>query len=240
MIYGGAGVYVDSGSTFTTTGTATYQTTPVQWPTTDQVALQLFPNSGSTAPGGITYIETHNNNALASPPISGNTITGSVTLVGPGNFYVNTINITGTSKITLDNRLGPINVWVGTDATSSTLQVHQNASVVQKTTNDPTKGCFFYVTGEGEAESDFNTATTIDGNAVFDGVIYAFDTASGSLNGEVELNGNAIINGQVLADAAEIEGSGSVTVNYLNNGLTALSSSYYGFDNTWQEVGGVN
>src|SRR5437667_12867857 len=36
-----------------------------QWPTVDDKAYTAFPNSGSTAPGGLAYLATHNDNAKA-------------------------------------------------------------------------------------------------------------------------------------------------------------------------------
>src|SRR6185295_10035869 len=67
-----------------------YRTKKIIWPTVAEEAYRLFPNSGGTAPGGLTYLATHNDNASAG--IVGNSITGSKTL-GPGNYYVTNISL---------------------------------------------------------------------------------------------------------------------------------------------------
>src|SRR5688572_30785531 len=45
-----------------------------EWPTVSQIASSMFPN------GGLSWIETHNDNARAVPPIVGNSVTNSHTL----------------------------------------------------------------------------------------------------------------------------------------------------------------
>ena len=80
---------------------------PIVWPTIDQIANAAFPA------GGLTYLATHNDNARARPAIVGNSITTTTTLVGPGNYYLTNINLTGQNVISLDNTNGAVNIWIG-------------------------------------------------------------------------------------------------------------------------------
>src|SRR5207249_3407790 len=96
------------------------------WETVDQIAMDQFPtqmilSNGVWYPvGGMLWVTYFNNNPSAVPalPADGTTatISNNITLVGPGNYYVHSINMSGSHKITFDNRNGPVNLWLGPDA----------------------------------------------------------------------------------------------------------------------------
>ena len=217
-------------------GTSGYTTRtnsqPIAWPTVDQIALAKFPNSGATAPGGLSYLATHNSNANASPAISGNSIVTSTTLVGPGDYYLTNISLHGTQTITLDNTNGPINIWLGPDGGSGNLTFVGGSAAVARS-SDPTKACTIYCATAG--------GVTLKGNSEMDATVYAYNTTVlGVPYGYIDVGGTPAIYGQVLGNQVDIHGNVSITwlqgevapTNYEN-------FTYYGFANSWQEQSGM-
>jgi len=202
---------------------------PIQWETVDQKALDLFPAS-TYPPGGMAYLATNNDNARATPPIVGNSITNSVTLHGPGNYYVTNINLAGNKTIDLDNTGGPINLWVGPSGGTGTCRFRGGTAALTASQN-PSNVCHIYVA----------TKSGIDlaGNQRIDAAIYAYNKDSlGNEYGYVVNSGNPTINGQILANQVDI--NGNITVNYVPDLIKPTSFGYYGFDNSWVEINGVN
>lgn len=196
------------------------------WETVDQKALALFPNSGTTAPGGLAYLATHNDNARAIPPITGNSITNSTTLVGPGDYYVENINLSGSRKITFNNTNGSIRLWVGPSGGTGTCRFRGGTGAIAAT-SDPTKQNYIYVATRSGID--------IAGNERLDAVIYAYNKDNnGNSFGYVINSGNPIINGQILANEADI--NGNLTINYVKDFIKPTSFGYYGFDNSWEEL----
>ncbi len=199
---------------------------PAEYKTVDQIALEMFPNSGPTAPGGMEYLALNNSNANAVPPIVNNSITDSVTLKGPGNYYLTNINLSGNKKITLDNSAGPINIWVGPSGGSGTCRFRGGTAAIP-ISSDPTKQCSIYVATQ--------TGIDLAGNERIDALIYAYNrTPQGNAYGYVRNSGNPIVNGQILANEVDI--NGNITVNYIRDIVKPGGASYFGFDNSWVEV----
>jgi Tfp pilus assembly protein PilX len=202
---------------------------PIQWDTVDAKASALFPAS-AYPPGGMAYLATHNDNAKASPAITGNSITSGVTLHGPGNYYVTDINLTGNNVITLDNTNGPINLWVGPSGGTGTCRFRGGTAAVSATQN-PANACHIFVATQSGID--------LAGNEEIDAAIYAYNKdALGNEYGVVQNSGNPTLNGQILADQVNI--NGNVTVNYVPGLIKPISFGYYGFDNAWVETNGVN
>jgi len=220
--YAGWGGSAGSGYT-TSTNSA-----PIVWPTIDQIALQKWPNSDATAPGGLAYLATNNSNANASPPIVGNAITTSTTLVGPGDYYATAISLSGQDQITFDNTNGPITLWLGPDGSSGGLAFAGGSAAIARS-SDPTKACTIYCATLG--------GVTLKGNSECDATIYAYNTdASGNPYGSITFCGTPTVYGQVLGNTVDIHGN--VSVNYVQGVVrpTSYGVSYYGFANSWQEL----
>ena len=82
-----------------------------------------------------------------------------------------------------------------------------------------------------------NSGIDLAGNETIDAVIYAYNkTAGGASYGNVQFSGNPAINGQVLANEADV--NGNVDVNYVQGPNKATNFGYWGFDDQWLEVNG--
>ena len=108
----------------------------LNFPTVSAVALSMFPNSGATAPGGLSYLALHNDNSKVGLPLLLPGILGSITLTGPGNYYLTSLNLVGTSVLTCNNTNGPINIWVGPQGGLGTVNFDGTASITT-TSNAP-------------------------------------------------------------------------------------------------------
>ena len=201
---------------------------PVVWPTVDSLANSAFP-------GGLGYVATHNDNALATPPILGTSVTlhgnGSLTLRGkPGgaNYYLTDLTCNGNSGVTFDNSLGPINIWVGPSGGAGIFDLGGGAAAVKQST-DPSKPVQVYVATAGGA--------ALHGNSELDAGIYSYNGAN---SGPVSLGGTPDIYGSVIAGQFDLHGN--PTLHYQPGYFTGLPSSgngYYGFDTSWQETGAL-
>lgn len=201
----------------------------LQWNTVDQIANNMFP-AASDPPGGLAFLATHNDNAKASPAITSNSITSSVTLVGPGNYYLTTINLSGNKSITLDNTNGPINIWIGPSGGTGTCTFRGGTSAIAPS-SDVSKACTIYVATQ--------SGITLAGNQTLDASIYAYNKdAFGNSYGAVVNSGNPTINGQILGNDVNL--NGNITVNYYPGVNKPTSFGYYGFNNSWQELNPVN
>jgi|SRR5579884_576008 len=221
--------------------TTTNNANPVNWPTVDQIALSLFPNSGSTAPGGLAYLATHNDNATANPPIVANAINnppGPITITfhgkpGGANYYLTTLNLTNTNQIlAFDNTNGPINIWIGPDGGSSTCTFTGGAQTISAAV-DPTKACHMYC------------ATTkgiiLTGNGTMNIGLYSYNQVAGVNSGNpfglVDVTNNNTVNGSIVGYNVDIPGS--PIINYTGSYFQTNDVDYYGFANSWQEQNGM-
>src|SRR5207249_7389003 len=106
-----------NGPSATLTGTIPFvrKPAPLIWQTVSEMANEMFPL------GGLTWLASNNDNSRVGYPTDPAmaSINNNITLTGPGNYYVSSINMTGTKKITFDNRNGKVNLWVGPLGSSS-------------------------------------------------------------------------------------------------------------------------
>jgi hypothetical protein len=198
----------------------------MEWKTVEEIALEAFPNSGATAPGGLTYLKTHNSNASAIPPIASNSITDTTTLTGPGDYYLENVNLTGTRKIILNNAAGPIRIWLGPKEGTGTFRWRGGTGAIAGSESSANK-CTIYMA----AKSTLDLA----GNERLDASIYAYNEyADGTPYGNVLNSGTPTINGQILANKVDL--NGNITVNYVPSGLKPTNFGYYGFDDSWKDM----
>src|SRR5262249_6628200 len=143
--------------------------------------------------------------------IIGNTISGnkSVTLTA-GNYYLTSVNLTGSAEIILDNRAGPINIWVGPRGGTGQCNFRGN-SAAAASSSDPANECHLYCAT--------STGVNLAGNQTMDINIYAYDTdpTTGADIGYVQNSGNPTINGSIMSKKVDM--NGNITVNYVASGV---------------------
>ena len=194
---------------------------PVTWASVSDIANQEFPA------GGLTYLKLHNDNGRANPPITGFSITNSVTLPA-GNYYLENINLSGGRAITFDNTNGPVTIWIGPAGGSGVARFRGGAAAIP-ISSDPSKAPRIMVATAGGID--------LGGNTRLDGLVYAANRdASGAMYGHIENSGNPTIYGQLVGNDVDI--NGDITVNFVTRLIEPTSIDYYGFDNSWAEVGG--
>ncbi|MEP6757261.1 MAG: hypothetical protein ABJA67_17275 [Chthonomonadales bacterium] len=206
-------------------GNYTTINTPIAkvWPTVDALAITQF---GST---GLAYLKTHNDNNLAIPAVPNDyivSLNGSGHMVfngkpGGANYYLEGLNLGGTSDFTFDNTLGPITVWVGPSGANTSIDFHGGSALVPMSTN-PANPVKFYVDTTG----DINQS----GNVQIDCEIYNVNT---SLTGAFIANGTPNINGTVITNSFVLKGN--VGITYVNGYNGASAPPYYLFDNVYTE-----
>ena len=202
-----------------------YQSQPVVWPSVTQIANQA-------CSGGLTWLASHNDNALATPAIANNfVLTNGTTLTlkgkaGGANYYVTSLTCNGNDKIAFDNSAGPITLWMGPSGSSSTF-VFNGGQAAVKYSQDSTKAVQIYVAT--------NNDVIFNGNIELDAGVYNYNSAS---SGRVILNGSPVVNGCVIGN--KFTCNGNPTITYLSNIFQTGGTTYYGFDNSWLEINGIN
>ena len=195
--------------------TVHYSPNKIVWPTVEEEANRLFPQ------GGLTYLATHNDNASAG--IVGNSITDNITL-GPGNYYLTNINLTGQKKITINNAAGPVNIWIGPEKGTGTARFRGGTAAVSMASNP---NVHIYVATESGID--------LAGNEEIDASINAYNRDfSGYEWGYVDNSGNPVVYGQIIANHMDV--SGNVDVHWIPGLNVPASFGYYGYDNMWQEI----
>ena len=201
---------------------------PIIWPTVDSIASAAFS-------GGLPYIATHSDNAMASPAIVGNSVTlhgnGSLTFFGKAggaNYYLTSLTCNGNAGVVFDNTNGPINIWVGPSGGAGVFNIGGGAAAI-KQTSDISKPVQIYVATAGGA--------AMHGNSELDCGIYSYN---GATSGPVTLSGTPDIYGSIITGQFGL--NGNPTVHYQPGyfvGLPTAGAGYYGFDDQWLEINGM-
>jgi hypothetical protein len=205
----------------------------ITWNKTSALALAQFPNSGATAPGGYSYLSIHNDNSMASPAITGNSINISsstiVTLYGKSggaNYYLTTLNTSGQSALYFDNRYGPINIWIGPVNGTGNPTLNGGSAYVSMS-SDPSKAVRIYVAT--------TNGITLTGNSELDAGVY--DVTGGS-NSIVNLGGTATLySTTIISDNFSFNGTPNIVTpaGY----FTPAGGGTYQFLKNWTELNGM-
>ena len=192
--------------------------------------------AGATTPrydqAAVTYTFTNPSNTVSQAEQD---INGCEVLILPGsptstpyNYYFDEIDLSGSSKVAIlvDNATGPVNLWLGSSTAYGSSQDNINGTWLFTAPGDSTKFRLY----------DAKSGTfDMQGNSVFPGGIYVYN---GSGTGTVNLHGNPILDGSIIADSLKV--SGSPFINYPTNmQATNDYSLWYGFLNQWTEVSGM-
>jgi len=206
----------------------TYNPDPISWPTVDEIANEQFPS------GGLTWLSTHNDNAMCSNIVNNQIIANGSTTVtlrgkaGGANYYLTRMIFNGNAKIVFDNSAGPITIWLGPSGGNGTCTFNGGNATV-KMDADPTKACRIY--------SALTSTFTINGNNRLDAGIYAYNKYSnGNTYGTVINNGNPTIYGSIITKTITL--NGNPTINHVPGFFGGSADGYYGYDNSWVEIQG--
>jgi len=226
VVFAGTGAGWQAAPTNLSLYTVAYRGSAENFQTVDQIAQAQF---GSNP---YTYLASNNDNALANPPIAGQTVllngNGRLTFVGkPGgaNYYLQTLICNANAKVEFDNTNGPITLWFGPGATSSF--VLNGGTALVKTSTNPDNVVKVY--------SASSQSITLNGNDEMDLGVYNYN---GHGTGSVKFNGNNVINGSIITNTFTF--NGTPTINYVPGYFNSSGSLYFGALASWSEQGGVN
>ena len=208
------------------TYTVQYNTTAVAWPTVETIASQQFTS------GGLTWLASHNDNSLASPPIlSPNLLinSGTQTFVGKAggaNYYLTNLTCNGSSVVAFNNTNGPITIWIGPSGSSTTFTFAGGTATVKMAT-DSTKPVKIY--------SATTNDMALNGNNELDAGIY---NVNNSNSGRVIFNGSPNIYGCIISNMFTF--NAAPHVNFVSGYFGASSIDHYEAVVPYVEVGGAN
>ena len=235
------------------TGLPTRNPAPKIWPTVDEIANDTFlvgggiptsnqqggqssaaiiPSSNAYIGGrtaamtGMQWLALHNDNARVGLPAlgAGAIISNSITLVGPGNYFVSSVLLSGSKQIRFDNKNGPINLWLG--PTNGLGAVY-----FAGTTDAQPTGL------AGAHEVNMYVAVkygvTFVGTSTFRGNIYCYnrDPITGAPFGDLRNSGTPIIYGTVVCNQAIL--NGTTEIQFRSSPTRQGWWGYYGFDDSW-------
>ncbi|MCW3095376.1 MAG: hypothetical protein JWL77_994 [Chthonomonadaceae bacterium] len=154
-------------------------------------------------------------------------IPGSGNPAVPRDYYFESISLTGSQAIVIDNAVGPIRIWLG--AAGGTKG---------STQDDYLNGTFFFTSTDPSLVRIFDAKTTslnISANAVFSGCVYNYNGGSG---GTIKFSGGPVFNGSVIANNFTVQGT--PMINYAQPKDNASDPGvWYGFKDQWIETNGL-
>ena len=236
---------------------------PVQWPTVDEIANQLFPQ------GGLSWLKTNNSNANVK----------QFNVSDPNSLIANAITF-GISTAVLDNQsfsrastsqnvedkvggnryqngyeglfgrnvliFGPgdyylkgvkltntANNGILIDNASGMVRIWIDGGNAKDSLDLPV---MFTSTDKNKFRLYYNNCNELSilGNSTFNGSIYAHRDGCTSA---IKIGGNSTVNGSVIG--MEIVLQGNSVINFPNNGAGSADDDFtlfYGFANTWREI----
>jgi len=142
---------------------------------------------------------------------------------------VTDISLYGNDKITFDNTLGPVNIWIGPSGGTGNATFRGGTGAISATVNAAKMNNIYVAT---------TTGINMAGNEQVDAVVYAYNkTNTGSEYGYVQFSGNPQINGQVLGNQVDV--NGNISINYVQGVNKQTNYEYWGFDDRWTELNGM-
>ena len=150
-----------------------------------------------------------------------------VIIFPPGDYFFESFNLTNQEPIAIliDNAKGMVRWWVD----GGNRQLDSFDAAVLFTSTDKNKFRMYY---------NNCSRLSILGNSTFNGSIYAHsDGCDDPRLPEIEVGGNSVINGAVIANDVNLHGS--AVINFPNGGGGSADDDWalwYGFRNTWREL----
>ncbi len=190
---------------------------PVLWPTVDEIALKLFPNSGATAPGGLAYLATHNDNtAIVRNGTSGSAATtlyleNNKTVrfpskAGGSNYYLTSATFQNNVAVTLDNSNGPITVWFGPSGGAGGWTGQNNVTWTKTANDDVNRPVTFYFGTQSALMGQNNFSCNIG--------LYAYNKVNGFPIGAMQIQNNLGFHGSCVANTITAQNNASFGNEY--------------------------
>ncbi|MCX6362059.1 MAG: hypothetical protein NT029_19850 [Armatimonadetes bacterium] len=197
--------------------TKVVNTDAITWPTVDEIALKLYPNSGSTAPGGLAYIATHNDNtAIVRNGTAGSSATtislgNGKTLrfpskVGGSNYYLTSATLQNNVSVTFDNSNGPITIWFGPSGGSGGWTGQNNVTWTKTTNDDVNKPVKFYFGTQAGLIGQNNFSCNVG--------LYAYNKVNGAPIGAMTVQNNLGFRGSCVANTITAQNNASFGNEY--------------------------
>jgi hypothetical protein len=189
----------------------------VAWPTVDEIALKLFPNAGSTVPGGLAYIAAHNDNtAIIRNGVAGSSSTtinleNGKTLrfpskAGGSNYYLTAATLQNNVTVTFDNSNGPITVWFGPSGGAGGWTGQNNVTWTKTTNDDVVKPVKFYFGTQAGLIGQNNFSCNIG--------LYAYNKVNGAPIGAMTVQNNLGFRGSCVANTITAQNNASFGNEY--------------------------
>jgi hypothetical protein len=207
----------------------------------DTTGAPININAYRVGPQTFLQAETDDNPYLEDG-ITPNPLYGKrVIVLGPGDYYFEGFDVQGANGIKIDDSEGIVNIWLGPGGGLGSADII-NGSCLFFTSQDPSH-CNIY---QGSKRSLMLTGT-MDMYAN----LYAYNgpDGSGDYYGIIDILGDGNIWGSVIGYDVR-KTTGSATVNFPSSGGTGPGGTgpgpspgepifFYGFEQGWEEVGGL-
>lgn len=200
------------------------------FPTCSSYCTSCFPNSGSTAPGGYSYLSSHNDNSTkCSPSLStyNAQITGSCTLTGPCNIYVTNVSLTNSQRITCNNNNGPCNIWICSG--NGSCHFDTNASVTCSSSS--ASNCCTFICANTGSWQNGNCSCDIHNNCNLQCNFYCCNGGSGNC----QVYDTPTINGCTIGDTCCHNGATNCNT-VTSQVVPTIPYTGYGFGKVWTEL----
>jgi len=163
----------------------------------------------------------------------------NVIVLGPGDYYFESMDVVGNNGIKIDTANGVVNVWLGPSGGGQPSQT------------DTVDGACMFFTGHDSTHFHLyqgsQRSIRMNGTMDFYGNVYAYNgpDGAGDYYGSIKLLGDGNITGSVIGyDVAKT--TGSATITFPSSGGTGAGGSggvipgepvlFYGFDSAWEEL----
>jgi hypothetical protein len=199
---------------------------PLMWPTVSAVALRYYPNFGDTAPGGLAYLEHHNDNAMIRVNGLAGSFGPSLTLrngesvtfygkSGGANYFLEELSFVNMGSVNLDNTAGPITIWFGPSGSDGGWKTKNGVTITQTVTGDLDRWCRVYIGTNGGMTGKNNVSGDLG--------IYCYNrSAAGVQTGFVEVNNNIGFTGSIIANTVVLKNNAQFTVPHFTPDSTGV------------------
>lgn len=174
-------------------------------------------------------------------PVPANLQGANIIVLRPGDYYLDGLDVQGNRGIFVDDREGIVNIWLGPSGKGGGTDTINGGSIFF--TSQDSSHFHLY---EGSSRT-----LVMEGTMDFYGSVYAYNgpSSSGAFWGSIIVRGDGVINGSVIGYNVT-KTTGSCQINFPSSGGIGPGGGgpgpapgepifYYGYDQSWEEVGGL-